>query len=398
MADIPIIMAAKTTAAAREWNRLINSMYNPTKANTENMPGVRGHVVNIHSVLNDVAVKARIGNYGVVVLFTSDLGATRPDGSKVKLADPIETRPQLIGGPLRLIDLRAYRQDEALMQGGAPFALVGRAAPVRTRPEFYSVYIDGIPLSSDLFSGMAVSGNITPVHWSRVIHVSESGSNMLFHQSPIELCFNELQNLIKYSLSAGEAAWRSLPKLFLTTIFGSLKQNEYVDRATIADIEQLVDEQAEKFRDDLDSVITTSGNASISQQQNVDPRPGELAAWQQIAVKIDTPINVLLGSQTGVLAGDKDQTRWEDQVDRYQNNHISANLIQPLVLKLIQFGIVPPPPGGSFLIRWPESTAKKLRRIEIANQKLNLLNALAAAGVDSSKIDAGLEAVAEEAI
>lgn len=270
---------------------------------------------------------AGIGRYAVLLLGLADgqsLDAPVTAGS--------------LNGPAALLYLNAFTEGDAEIKEYDE-------DPKSTRfgqPVMYS-----IKLAEEVDNGLV------EVHWSRVIHVAEeTDSGVVFGTPRLEAPWNDLINLDKAIGGSAEAAWINA------------NRGLHVD---IRDGFELDPDQADGLSDEIDEYLhrmrrvirTTGANVNALGSDVPDPGPIVSAIIDQIAAATDIPQRVLIGSERGELASNTDQDNLQMIIEDRQIGYAGPVILQPLIDRLILFGVLQEPTSGEYQVDWPPVYGQK---------------------------------------
>jgi DNA topoisomerase-1 len=257
---------------------------------------------------------------------------------------PSEQWGKPAGKPTKLIFLRAF--DESMVQ-------VVRwewniKSPRFGLPVMYQVTLND---PRDQQSGIGLPLATVFVHWSRVIHITDSHeqptSSDNFSPPAMQSVFNRLLDIQKVLGAAAEGYWKSCFTGLSFETHPQLGGEVEVDEAALRDV-------YENYINGLQRVMMTKG-MSINQlaPSVVDPRSQFDTHVDAICINKGIPKRIFLGSERGELASSQDDEAWNDRLRNYQLTFITPKVIVPFVDRLIQVGVLPQPQDG-FTVIWPD--------------------------------------------
>lgn len=258
--------------------------------------------VKLWKNLRQVDEMQRVGSYaGLLIRVRDARDPTEPIMSRLSLDQVASLQPvwegQLIPGSLDM--------DETSMRYGLPLEYT------------YSQQAKGANDSREL--------QHQTVHWTRVIIFSETAiGNSIYGRSALEQPFNALLDWEKIRGAGGEGFWRAAAqRLVLKTQDGEMPSREEVE-----DINEMIADMYAGFDDvpglggyDLEPLQTTLPTSNDAKQTALE----DVAAGFKIAAK------VLIGAQTGVLAGNEDGDQFRANMhSRSQNwcTELSSQVIE----------------------------------------------------------------------
>ncbi|MEL0117213.1 MAG: anti-CBASS Acb1 family protein, partial [Pelagibacteraceae bacterium] len=297
---------------------------------------------SIWSALYEVDCLAGIGRYGCLFLGIDDGKlATEPitgfeDGRKPNDKRNIPFKPE------QLKFIRAL--DET--QVSIAFVQTDPSKPRYGLPESYNIQIlDYSDQESGLTSEVALT--LPSVHWSRVIHITDSGSSRaIFHVPRQRVVLNNIMDIYKILGGSGEMFWRgAFPGISIETnpqLGGKVRVNKTDLKA-----------QMEEYMNGLQRYLALSGmSAKTLSPQISSPRDQIDTQIEAICIQAGCPKRIFLGSERGELASSQDRDTWAFRVRGRQKKVVTPKIIVPFVNRLIQIGILPKP--ESFKVKWPD--------------------------------------------
>jgi hypothetical protein len=87
--------------------------------------------------------------------------------------------------------------------------------------------------------------------------------------------------------------------------------------------------------------------------QVADPRGHLEAQYTFIAITLDIPLRIFMGSEQGQLASGQDMRSWSKRMANRQQKYITPMIIRPFVDRLIALGVLPEPLEG-YKVDWPD--------------------------------------------
>jgi len=230
------------------------------------------------------------------------------------------------------------------------------------RPETYMVTVADMSTGKYETQSTANSpngGREVEVHHSRILHMAEGLlDNEVYGTPALEKVYNRLDDLEKVVGGGAEVYWMNSR--------GGLNLNADKD-AKIADPEKLTKE-AEDYVNQLSRILKTQG-MDVTPIQFNSPSPKEAAELivSLISGATGIPRKILLGSEEGVLASTQDNDNWLTRVDERRKKHNEPYQVRPMIDLLIEIGMLPPPKGGKYQVKWPELlTASEKDQADVA--------------------------------
>ena len=251
-------------------------------------------------------------------------------------------------------------------------------------PELYSIQFADTALgttpsardASTSTSKTVNDGAQLTVHWSRVLHVADNRQNSdVLGRPRMEVVFNRLLDLKKIAGGSGEMFWKGgFPGI-------SLEAANPDDDVTFD--AEATNEQMDKYMNGLQRYIALVGMSAKSLAPQVaDPRPGIETQLKLIATAIGVPWRIFIGSEQGQLAADADSVSWAKRVGRRREEYLSPFVIEALVKRFIEIGILPEP--QEIIVKWPDiHTPSDEEKAIVAEKRTNALSKYVQSGVDA---------------
>jgi len=296
--------------------------------------------LNITSVLQTADTQACLGHYAAILIGS-------PDGN-------LSYQMPNLSGPDSIIYLTPIPEDRAQISSFIGFKPSEISDPRFGLPSVYDLQL-GIPSSAQIYndnsSGRSEGGfNYYPTHWSRVIHVTESGiDNNVYGEPKLQAVWNYLDDLAKGVGGQMEAIWRRAdPGLQLAidpaAPFGGKDDPESIE----------LFDAIEDYVNNLSRVIPTRWvdikplNANLT---NLNPSFEFLI--DLICATFGYPKRIFLGTERGELASTQDRSNWADRIAE-RRQEFAVPLIRQFIDRLILFGALPKPinPKG-YQVVWP---------------------------------------------
>lgn len=180
-------------------------------------------------------------------------------------------------------------------------------------------------------------GKTIRVHWTRVVHIADNRKSSEIYGMPrMQQVWNRLMDLRKLLGGSAEMFWKGA---FPGYSFETHPELGEVD----VDISSLKKEFAE-FSNGLNRFLATSGITAKSMAPQVaDPEAHVLIQIRAIALTIEVPWRVFLGSEQAQLASDQDRDNFNKRIAVRREKYLTPNVVRPFVDRLILLGILPAP-------------------------------------------------------
>lgn len=221
----------------------------------------------------------------------------------------------------------------------------------------------GYPL---LYEYTSISGDDSPnrtvtVHPERIIILCESSVEGLITNgvSKLKKGFNDALDLEKVSGGAAEGFLKNSSRQ-LNINFSKDVEIDKIAQIYGVEVDKLanaVDEQIKKLNTNTDSsVIMQDGSASVLSVAAADPQPAFNVSLSKFAASVQIPLKVLIGQITGERASTEDNRTWGKTRMSRRNGFLSY-LIDTLLRKMINFGVIDIPKDDEITISWSDLLA-----------------------------------------
>jgi hypothetical protein len=216
------------------------------------------------------------------------------------------------------------------------------------------------------------------VHSSRVVHITDN--NKLKHTPRLKDVFIDITNCHDIMVSLRKNLVISNPKIGVTlpSYTSGISLHEWQE--VVKDITTMAEFLISK---DSDLVLSNEGPPQYIIPTVRDLSKQILDCLTMIAVKKGIPSRILLGTEQYKSASTQDTVNFEKTIQAYREEHLTVNIIQPLINKMIYGNAVPLPSDAknlSYEVFWhsnnTESIDKILGDIERVSQIIqsNVLN------------------------
>lgn len=217
--------------------------------------------------------------------------------------------------------------------------------------------------------------NLTPVHWTRVLHVADGClQDDVYGVPTLESVWNLLMDLHKVTGGGAEAFWLRADQGMHIDIDKDMQLKD------VAAEKESLAKQAEDYKHQLTRWIRTRG-------VNIEPLGSDVADFMnpadaiitQIAGSKGIPKRILTGSEMGELASSQDRENFKDLVVGRQETYAAPYIVRTLVDRLIEFGYVPTPKAGpdKYLVKWQRQQALMERERSAGARAWSQVNASA---------------------
>lgn len=245
----------------------------------------------------------------------------------------------------------------------------------KTSPRFNKPLRYRLTLSeaSEGTSGIGQANSTVEVHWSRVIHVADGVEcNETIGTPRCRPVLNPLSDLKKIYGGAAEGYWQvCLPGVILESEPGTAIDKEAMK------------EGVQNYIHRMQRWLALSGMTAKTLQGTVTDPTSFIAVYiEAICIQLAVPTRIFMGSERGELASSQDKDSWEERLFERRENHVTPNIIAPLIDRLIAFGVLTEP--EQYIVDWNTAdNTSKLLKAQIASTITQALVAYISGGVDN---------------
>lgn len=294
--------------------------------------------VKLNALFQRANILARLSTYSVLLIGVKGEGSVNTELPKGKSLDDIIFLTPFAGGGGPGLTQNAGISDTS--SSNYVDATIATFETDSKNPRF------GLPATYQLRRLDVSSPQLmSPVHWSRVIHLAEGIlDNEVYGQPALERPWNLLDDLDKVTGGGAEAFWIRANQGLHINVDKDLQLDEPQRKA--------LSSQIEEYQHKMRRAIQTRGT-------EVDTLGSDTANFSgpadtiltQIAGCTSMPKRILTGSEMGELASSQDRDNWRDQVNGYQTSFCGPYAVQILVDRLIEYGYSPKP--KTYEVKWP---------------------------------------------
>jgi hypothetical protein len=198
------------------------------------------------------------------------------------------------------------------------------------------------------------------VHWHRIVHLSEGD---VTHEPRMLATWDHILGLRKLYLGSPEMFWKGAFQGL--SIEGEPGMN-------FADQEQ-AKKDVEDFQDGLKRAMFWTGAKAKSLAPAVaDPTNQVKIQLEAIAIDLDCPMRIFMGSERGELASSTDKSQWGEVVASRRKNVGIPKVLIPVIGRFVSLGALPRP--ARYSADWQSS--EKLSAKEAADISLTRTQSL----------------------
>ena len=254
-------------------------------------------------------------------------------------------------------------------------------------PEYFEVItqeLDDDP-ESNLKSGSSDGNYDTEmIHHSRCIHVPEGAlENDLEGTPALKPVFHELLNIDKIKAASGEGFWRAG---YQGLLIQPPEDPNTGTRMQFSDNAEGVENEISEFLNNFQRTIATRAEVTSLDSNIGNPTPHLEANYEAIAAALDLPKSILTGEDRADTASAEDVRQWHQKIGQRRNTFAGPVILEPLIQKLVEYGILPEPHGDGFEVEWqPLDELTEMELAQLQSQRASTLTSLAPGG-DVSQI------------
>jgi hypothetical protein len=133
----------------------------------------------------------------------------------------------------------------------------------------------------------------------------------------------------------------------------------------------------------LERYMKLSGMTAKSMDPQVaNPKEHINAQLRYIALAMDVPYRIFIGTEEAKLAGAQDMTAWNKRIAKRQNTYLTSQIIEPLIDRFILLGILPE--VDDYIVFWPDMNAPSDKdKAEVTQLQTDALAKYVAGEVDN---------------
>jgi len=172
------------------------------------------------------------------------------------------------------------------------------------------------------------------VHYSRLLHVAENPISVEYLGQPrLERVLNNLYNIDKILSASSEVYWKNAVNGMAFVSDGDSDFSE--------DDQQKISDQLDDYEHGLSRFLKLQG-LDVKNLANTPTSPTEYLEVELILICsiLGIPKRLLIGSENGSLASTNDAINWENKVQNRRDQYITPFMLQPLLTKLINTGVI----------------------------------------------------------
>lgn len=359
------------------WDSLGNSLMGSGFYGSES-----GSVIWSH--LLDADIKSGIGHYGGILLGIDD---GRPLSEP---ADGIDEMGQPTKSPQRKL-MYVKTLDQSCMD------VIGWQQDVTNprygMPTMYSITTGNQFRSGQLYVSPSEMRTLH-VHWSRVIHLAESGD--IWAIPRMRPVYNRLCDIAKVCGSSSEMYYKGAFPGYSLEMLPELILAGYGKDQTSAANENAIKDAIENWQNGLQRVLKLVGYSMKGlAPQVVDPTAATTLYIKIICIYLAIPERIFMGSERGELASSQDKGSWSARMAARQRNYLTPRVIVPFVNRLIMLGVLPRP--EKYFVQWPNLLAMTpAEKADVALKRMDVLSKYVQGGIGDNGLMQPLDLLTRE--
>ncbi|MGJ0579210.1 anti-CBASS protein Acb1 family protein [Xenorhabdus bovienii] len=200
------------------------------------------------------------------------------------------------------------------------------------------------------------------IHPSRVITLCEGAeSGDIFSGTPLlRAGYNKLLDIEKVSGGSSEGFLKNASRQIGVEFEKETDMSSITTAAIQAgykDLGEALEDKISKLNRGTDSAaVMQAGRLNVLSVTPGDPTPTWEVTAREFCASVQVPFTVLFGTQTGKLAGDKDDATWKVRLNGRRWGFLTQYVTQ-LITRLWEIGIIEPPSSGEVTIAWSDMLA-----------------------------------------
>lgn len=211
------------------------------------------------------------------------------------------------------------------------------------------------------------------VHWSRVVHVADNCKEGEIVGWPrLQTVFNRLLDIKKIVGGSAEMFWQGAFPGIAFEINPALLNADTMNEIQM-DTKAIKKEMAQ-YAARLQRHFAVQGvTAKTLAPQVASPSEHFLVQMKCLAISVDAPYRIFLGSEEAQLAGDQDKKAWNKKLRKRQGRYISPMIIKRTIKHLQSLGCLAP--SEQMFVHWPsidvETDMERASRFKVLVEALS---------------------------
>jgi hypothetical protein len=217
-------------------------------------------------------------------------------------------------------------------------------------------------------------------HPSRIIAYSSSADDGAFYGDPeLQACFYALLDWEKIRMSSAEGMKKNADQRSVITLDDGTS-------APSAPALKQIGEDVNAFNNgEKNTIMMTKADLKSLSSTMGDPTQAAELCEKEIAARSGMPTTEIFGYQTGRLASEKDNDKWNGRVAERRDGP-GTDVIMLFIDWCIEYGVLPEP-EGDIVIDWPDAREpSKSDKLAMAEQASNIRDKIVKAGGIGSNV------------
>ena len=222
-------------------------------------------------------------------------------------------------------------------------------------------------------------------HWSRVVHLADTyhtagGSDVLAVQR-MQPVLNHCLASMKVHHGSGEGYWKAVFAYLFFETHPQLGGDVDVDFDSIDDMMEFMTNGLQHW-----GILGGMGAKSVAPSLS-DPTPHRDLQVKAICIKLDVPVPVFEGDESGEQASENNQANWDAKLRARQDNYTTPRVLAPFFDRTIDLGCLPVPQDG-YKCEWPDVTKQSAeKQAQVATARAQAMSAALQGGVIGNLCD-----------
>jgi len=210
-------------------------------------------------------------------------------------------------------------------------------------------------------------------HASRVLHIVEGNlSNELYGEPRLKVSYNRLQDIEKVVGGAAEMFWRGARPGYVAALDPEFNWDPDGNDPSLTAMKNQITE----YEHNLRRILTLRGvdMKGMDMQLAINPNSYLDMQLQGLSAGTQIPKRLLTGSERGELASSQDRDTWFETISIRRETFCSPVIVEPLLDKWIELGLLPAPKDDEYFILWPDLKSQSEKdRADVGNIRSNAL-------------------------
>jgi len=304
----------------------------------------------LHYLLR-VDILSGIGEFGVLLLGLAD---------GQELNEPVEGINETTGEKTgnsthELLYLKPFAQDVVTIKKKEE----DPKSPRYGKPVQYEIKFQDV-------RGGATTSKTKIVHWTRLLHVADNRlSSDVLGVPRMQSLYNRLLDIRKVISGSAEMFWKGAFPGYIFEVMPEMNDAE-IDADALK-------EELTSWSAGLERYLKLTGMTAKSMDPQVaNPEKHINSHMRYIALAMDVPYRIFIGTEEAKLASTQDMKAWNKRLAKRQNTYLTSQVISPLIDHLMLLGILPE--VEEYFVEWPDlNTPSDKDKAEVASLQVDAL-------------------------